>query len=205
MIDRMVETLAIAYGGDPDAAIGRAEQTLAELRVQDCPSATAWGLYHLAETLLDHDPHRALALADEARALAAGVGHVFLTGIAGTSATTLRARHGDPNEALDRFSDLIDLWYRAGNWTQQWTLLRSLVGTLVRVGRDEPAAVLYGAMLSSPTAAPLYGADADRMDRAVRTMEDRSGRDQVADWIERGRRLRDDDVVDFARTAAQGS
>ena len=56
--------------------------------------------------------------------------------------TTLRARHGDPQEALRRFPELFDLWERAVNWTQQWIMLRSLVATLVRLGRDQPAAVL---------------------------------------------------------------
>jgi hypothetical protein len=68
-------------------------------------------------------------------ALAASVGSKFLTGVAGMSATTLRARQGDPHEALQLFVDLIDLWERAGNWTQQWTMLRSLAATLARLGR----------------------------------------------------------------------
>jgi hypothetical protein len=152
--------------------------------------------------LLDADPLRALALLDESRALAATVGHAFLMGIAGMSAATARARHDDPDEALRRFPDLIDLWDRAGNWTQQWTMLRSLIALLVRLGRDEPAAVLYGGLQSSATAPPLFGADARRLADAVETMEGRAGRERVTAWVARGSGLRDAEVLDLARAAA---
>lgn len=204
LISRVTENLALAYGGETDTAIEQAEAVLGAVMGSDCPSARAWGLYHLGETQLDRDPDRALALVDEGEARAATVGNTFLLGVAGTSATTLRARHGDPRAAVRRFPDLIDLWDRAGNWTQQWTMLRSLITTLVRLGRDDPAAVLYGALQASPTAAPLFGADAERMASALGTMEDRAGRDQVAAWVDRGRGLRDHEVVQLARAAAGG-
>ena len=204
IVSRCTDTLALAYSGQTQAAIGQAEEVLDAARGLRCPSATAWGMYQLGEVLLDYDPSRALSLLDESLELAAGVGNSFLFGVAGVSATTLRARHGDPQEALRRFTELIDLWDRAGNWTQQWVMLRSLVTTLVRLGRDEPAAVLYGALSASPTAAPLFGADAERQARAVETMARRAGPEQFGAWVERGRRLGDDEVVELARAAASG-
>jgi predicted ATPase len=202
-VNRITENLALAYGGHTAEAIDQAEAALATTTDLDCPSAQAWGLYNLGEVLLDHDPRRALPLLEESHALAASVGSTFLTGVAGMSAATLRARHDDPEDALRRFADLIDLWERVGNWTQQWTLLRSLVTTLVRLGRDEPAAMLYGAMQASPTAAPLFGADTERLAAVVRTIEQRAGREQLAAWMERGRRFRDEEVIELARSAAR--
>jgi hypothetical protein len=202
VVARSTHTLALAYSGQTGAAIDHAERVLVAARRLHCPSATAWALYQLGEALLDHDPSRVLSLLDEGLELAAGVGNTFLLGIAGVSATTLRARHGDPQEALRRFPALIDLWDSAGNWTQQWVMLRSLVATLVRLGRDEPAAVLYGALSASPTAAPLFGADAERLTRVVETMQRRAGRGQFGAWVERGRHLGDDGAVEFARAAA---
>ncbi|HEX6418222.1 MAG TPA: BTAD domain-containing putative transcriptional regulator [Acidimicrobiales bacterium] len=204
VVDRVTGTLALAYGGETGTAIEQAEETLAVARRTECPSAVAWGLYALGETLLDHDPGRALALLDESRALAEA-GNTFLVGVAGTSATTLRARHGDAAEALRSFPDLIDLWDRVGNRTQLWTMLRSLVTTLVRLGRDEPAAVLYGALHARPTAPPLFGADAERLAEALATLEARAGGDRVAAWVGRGSGLRDDEVVDLARAAGSGA
>ena len=204
IVTRIDDLLAVAYDGRTADALADAEAVVAAARSVGCPSAIAWAQYALGEVLLDQDPSRSMALLDESHAVAASLGCTFLTGVAGTSATTLRARHGDPGEALRRFSDLIDLWERAGNWTQQWTMLRSLITTFVRLGRHEPAVVLYGAMNASPTAAPVYGADAERLADVLRTMEERAGRAQLAAWIERGGRLRDDEVVAFARSAAHG-
>ena len=82
-------------------------------------------------------------------------------------------------------------------------MLRSLVTTLARLGRDEPAAVLYGALKASQTAAPLFGADTARLAEAVERIEERAGRRQLAAWVERGRRLCDDEVLAFARAAAR--
>jgi predicted ATPase/DNA-binding SARP family transcriptional activator len=205
VLNRMVEILAVAYEGRTAEAIEQAETALATARELGCPSIAAWGLYHLGEVLLDHEPRRALVLLDEAQELAARVGSNFLTGIAGTSATTLRARHDDPERALRRFPELIDLWERAGNWTQQWTMMRSLVTTLGRLGHDEPAAVLYGALDASRTAPPLFGADRERLTDVLATIEGRVGRQQLAAWVERGRRLGDDEVVELARAAASGT
>ncbi len=204
IVDRVTALLALAYEGQTAQALAEAEAVLAAGRDLDCPSAIAWGLYAVGEVLLDGDPPRALGLLDRSHEMAARVGSRFLTGVAGTSATSLRARHGDPDEAVGRFPDLIDLWERAGNWTQQWTMLRSLITTLVRLGRDEPAAVLYGALQASHTAPPLFGADRERLTDVVRRLEERAGTQQVAAWMEQGSRLDETDVVAYARAAARG-
>ena len=201
IVTRIDDLLAFAYDGETEDALDQAEAVLATARSLGCPSAVAWAKYALGEVLLDDDPSRAMALLEESHAVAARLGCTFLTGVAGTSATTLRARHGDPGEALRRFPELIDLWERAGNWTQQWTMLRSLITTLVRLGRDEPAAVLYGGMKASRTAAPVYGSDAERLTDVLRAMEERAGPRQLGAWVEQGRQLRDDQVIAYARSA----
>ena len=201
IVTRIDDLLAFAYDGETTDALDEAEAVLATATSLGCPSAVAWAEYALGEVLLDDDPSRAMVLLDESHAVATSLGCTFLAGVAGTSATTLRARHGDPGEALRRFPELIDLWERAGNWTQQWTMLRSLITTLVRLGRDEPAAVLYGGMKASRTAAPVYGPDAERLTDVLRAMEERAGPRQLAAWVDQGRQLPDDQVVAFARSA----
>ncbi|MDQ3897875.1 MAG: winged helix-turn-helix domain-containing protein [Actinomycetota bacterium] len=202
IVDRCTHTLALAYSGQTQAAIAEAEDLLVAARALDCPSATAWGMYQLGEVLLDHDPARALSLLDASLEQSAEMGNTFLAGVAGVSAATIRARHADPEHGLRRFPELIDRWERVGNWTQQWTTLRSLVTTLVGVGRYEPAAVLYGALSSSPTAPPLFGADAERLTRTVEMLEGKVGRSQFEAWVERGRRLGGNEVIELARAAA---
>ena len=82
-------------------------------------------------------------------------------------------------------------------------MLRSLITTLARLGRDEPAAVLYGALNASPTAAPVFGDDAKRLADVVEQMEERAGPRQLAEWLERGRQLGDSNVVAFSRAACR--
>jgi hypothetical protein len=84
-------------------------------------------------------------------------------------------------------------------------MLRSLVATLVRLGRDEEAAVLYGALQASPTAPPLFGADAERLADAFEAVERRAGPNQLAAWMQRGRSLGDDEALAWARAAAGSS
>jgi predicted ATPase/DNA-binding SARP family transcriptional activator len=202
LVNRSTYTLALAYSGQTERAIEEAEIVFMAGRDLHCPSANAWARFQLGEVLMDQDPSRALTLIEGSLELAAAVGNTFLVGVAGVSATTIRARHGDPHQALLGFPELIALWHRAGNWTQQWTMLRSLVSTLVRLGQDEPAAMIYGALTASPTAPPLFGADGARLAVAVDTIERRAGRAQCGAWVDRGRHLTDDEVIAIARAAS---
>jgi hypothetical protein len=86
------------------------------------------------------------------------LGERYLTGVALVSVASVRSRHGDPRQALEIFRDAVQHWHRAGNWTQQGTTVRNVVGLLVRLGADEPAALLYGAVSTHSTAAPVFGA-----------------------------------------------
>jgi hypothetical protein len=79
------------------------------------------------------------------------------------SAASLHARHGDPRQASRLFDEAIDYWSQAGMWTPLWITLRNVIDLLIRLKADEPAAVIYGALTSSNTAPPIYGADAERL------------------------------------------
>jgi len=88
-----------------------------------------------------------------------------------------RAQHASANlsDAMSGYAELIDHWHRAGAWTQQWTTIRTLIETLTQLGHDEPAAVLYGALLASPTASPITGSDAERITQALTKLRERLG------------------------------
>ena len=89
--------------------------------------------------------------------------------IAGLSALSCAARLGEPVDLGD-FAELIDHWQRIGSWSQQWIAVRTLVEMLTRLGRDEAAAVLHGALIGRETAPPIVGADAGRMAQAESTL-----------------------------------
>ena len=76
-----------------------------------------------------------------------------------------------------------------------------MIELLTRIGADEPAAVLYGALASRATSTPTFGAGAARLDRSRRLLAERVGAGAWAAAVDRGSRLGDDEVVRYARTA----
>ncbi len=81
--------------------------------------------------------------------------------------------------------------------THQWTGVRNIVDLLARLGRDEQAAVLYGVVSSRTTAAPVFGADAQRLAVVSRLLLDRLGSDRLA-WLRaQGAATSDDDCVAY--------
>lgn len=85
----------------------------------------------------------------------------MVTGIALTAAVALRGRHGPPGEALALFRDAIAHWRATGN-----RALRNLVILLARTGRDREA-VSLAATTQHDAPIPTYGAEAQRIDRAL--------------------------------------
>jgi hypothetical protein len=190
-----------AYGGDTEGAVAFATQARRHAQALGSPTMIAWATYSEAEVLLDAEPDRALALLDEAIASAREIGSRYLVGVALISQASVLARHGDPVRALLRFQDVLAHWHDAGGWTPLWVAMRSIVSLLTRVGADEAAAVLYGALRASATAAPAYGADAERLAAAVETLAGRLGRERLKKAIRRGGTLGDDEAVAHAAAA----
>lgn len=165
--------LPAAYAGRLDAA----ERAL-EIDVDRrdlAPSDRGWLAYAEGEVVLDRDPARALAALDEAVALADSVGNRYLGGVARVSACSLRARAGDPGEALGAFASVIEHWRRQSTLKHQLTTLRNLTVLLERMGAVSEAAELLGSV-QGDTVAPTYGEEAVRLaeirTRIVRALGD---------------------------------
>jgi len=197
----LISPLPAAYRGDLATAVQRAEELYANARTGDRAVLLGWTTYVLAEVLIDIDPDRAQALLLEALNEAAHTGDRYLTGAASVAAAAVTGRHGDPAAAAHLFLDVIGHWSDLGDWLHQWTTLRNVVNLLVRVGRDQDAAVLHGALTARENAAPIYGEDAERMAAARDLLESRLGNARLAELSYRGRLLADADVVALARTA----
>lgn len=80
----------------------------------------------------------------------------------------------------------------------QWATVRTLVELLARIGRDDDAARLYGAMRASPSAPPLAGADAARISAAMASLRHRSGPAMFTRLCTEGAGLSDDEALDLA-------
>jgi predicted ATPase len=191
--------LALGYLGQVDAAHG--ELTAAEHLAATAgnPTAQAFCDYVAGELRIDSDATEALPLLERARNIGRLIGNRYLAAIAGVSAVSCAARLGDPAPALSGYEELLDYFERTGSRAQQWTTIRTLIETLTRLGRDEPAAMLHAALTASPTALPIIGPDATRLDQAAATLEARLGHDRFEQLTATGAALGDDAAIAYAR------
>ncbi len=154
---RGTELLARAYAGDPNVG-ARAAELLAEVGDAVTPYA-AYIWYCAGEAELEVDVERARARFARAEAVAERTSVSFVVGLAGASKASIDARVGDPDVAAEDFRRLITHWRRAGMWSTQWTMLRSIAGLLARRGRHRDAAVLEGAVRGADAGHLIFGTD----------------------------------------------
>jgi predicted ATPase/DNA-binding SARP family transcriptional activator len=151
------EVLALAYANDPrtdEVAVALLEEVGAS---RGPHAAYAW--YCAGEADLGGDVDRARARLDVAIEIADATGASFISGVAGTSRASIEARVGDPAAAAEEYRRLITHWRRAGVWSTQWTMLRSVAVLLESLGRPSEAAVLVGAVLATHEGHRIFGAD----------------------------------------------
>jgi predicted ATPase/DNA-binding SARP family transcriptional activator len=191
--------LALGYLGQLDAAEAELAAATELLDSTPNPSMQAFCSYVAGELRLDVDPAAALSLLERARDMGRLLGNRYLVAIAGVSAVSCAARIDHPAHTLGDYAELLDYFDRTGSRAQQWTTIRTLIETLTRERADEPAATLYGALTASPSAPPLIGSDATRMDAAVRALRTRLGDHQYNRFISAGAALGDEAAITHAR------
>jgi predicted ATPase len=191
------EALVLAWTDQPEQAValGAAAVDVADLTGN--PTARAVARYALGEALGDLDPPRAVALLDEAAALARSVDSRLFVGASMAAAVAIRSRHADPAEALRSFREVLTLWRAAGNDTLQSAALRNLVVLFARIGADEAAALVDAAL----PAAPVYPAEAGRLRRARAAVAERLGPAGIAAARRRAAVLTSGQVVEAALAA----
>ena len=182
------ELLALAYAGDPTAA-DAAGDVLAEVGEAQTPYA-AYVWFCAGESDLSVDVERARARLVHALELAEVTDASFVAGVAGASKASIEARVGDPLVAADDFRRLITHWRRAGMWSTQWTMLRSIAGLLARLGRPREAAVLVGAVQATSAGHRIFGADEAALAELDAAAAGGAGRHGVRRRARRGRRAR---------------
>jgi predicted ATPase/DNA-binding SARP family transcriptional activator len=151
------EVLALAYAGDPSAA-----EVAADLLADVGESRTgyaAYAWYCAGEAAMSVDVERARASFARSLELAELTGALFVAGVAGASKASIEARQGDPSVAAADYRQLINHWRRAGVWSTQWTMLRSVAGLLARLGRPRESAVLVGAIRATSEGHRIFGED----------------------------------------------
>jgi predicted ATPase/DNA-binding SARP family transcriptional activator len=140
---------------EPEQGVEAALESLEVAEATANPTAQSMARYALGLVLKKSEPDRALALFDEAAELAASVRNLWWQGIATMEAAATRAVHGDPVVAAAAFRDVIDLWDRIGDSTQQWLNLRYVVRLLARVDADSDARALHEFLVAAGKPSPL--------------------------------------------------
>jgi hypothetical protein len=191
-------TLAHAYDGDTEGAravLADCRSRFAGLTGAPAPTDAGWLTYTEGEIAIDADPAAALQLLEHAIVLADRAGNRYLGGVARVSATSLRARHGEPAEALDAFADVIRWWLDNGDRTHLVTTLRNVVDLLVRVGADDAAAELWGTV-GHDRPSRSFGDERTRLDANREVLASRLGPTVMSDLNATGAAR---DVDDAAR------
>ena len=197
----MMRALGFLYRGDARTAAVHAVEYRQVAERSGNRGLRASALYSHGEALLDADPAAATPLLEEAIEVAAGVDS-HTQGVALVSLASLQARSGDTGRALELYRDVIAHWRRLGNYTHQLTTLRNLVALLVRIGADDHAAVLYGAVTAASV--PSFGAEAQRLADAWDELEQRLGPENARTAVQRGRHLTAAEMVDESLAALGG-
>jgi predicted ATPase/DNA-binding SARP family transcriptional activator len=157
MMSAASAAMALGYAGDPTAP-ARADRAIDLVGDVETPYA-AYVWYCAGEALLAVDIELARARLAKALELGEQTNAAFVVGIAGASKASIDARIGDPVAAAADYRRLILHWRRAGMWSTQWTMLRSIAGLLARLGRFYDAAVLEAAVRSTSAGHRIFGAD----------------------------------------------
>jgi tetratricopeptide (TPR) repeat protein len=170
-----------------------------------CPTALAHAHYALGLAAASSDTARALDHLEEACVLADGVGNRWLRSFARTEVHWLRANLDQVDAALEGYREVIETWFRGGEWANQWLSLRQLAGILAAASRDEAAALLFGAVdaAGASYALPLAPGDADAISIERDRLAERLGAEEFATASARGASMREDAAVDFALAAIE--
>jgi len=165
------------------------------------PSARAQTLYALGLARKSTSPQEAGAELQQAADMARDAGNRWIQAFALTEVLSLEARQGRPREALARYVGVIDLWYRGGDWANQWLSLRHVFGILVQLRADLGAATLHGALAAagSAYALPFEAADAQRIEILVDDLRQRLGAAAFASAVRRGSSLSEGEIIEFVR------
>ena len=105
----------------------------------------------VAEGFAASDGGSAMKAFDAADRLARSAGNRWMSAFARTEASGLLVHLGQLDEGCEGLAQMVDTWYRVGEWAQQWHTLSRCVIALDRIGRPEMACEVLGAIEAHTT------------------------------------------------------
>jgi len=177
-----------------------AEEAVGVARRLGNPTAMASALYARALTLEPVDPGRAASMLREAVTHGSSADNRWIVAFAQTELVSLAGRQGELDAALRLAGEVVDTWYRAGDWANQWLTLRHVCSVLALRGDHETAAVIHGAVrvASAELALPIEASDLRRVGAILDRLPDALGPERLAAAEARGASMAGDEVVRFA-------
>lgn len=196
-----MRSVAFTSVGDPDRGSAFAEEALIAARRSGSPTAQAQALYALGLSLEGRDAPAATEHLQRAAELGARAGNRWIQAFALTEVLWLQARQGASRVALDGYAAVIDMWFRGGDWANQWLSMRHVFGILVQLGDHRAAATLHGALTATGAAfaLPFEQADSQRIDSLAVQLRDEMGSAEFAMAVRRGASMSDGEIVEFVQ------
>ncbi len=199
---RLVHALYMASVGLASAGRTNESRLLADEAVSlahrtENPTSLASALHARALTLETVDPDRASSMLEEAVAHGIAVNNRWIVAFARTELVSLAGRRGDLDGALRMAREVIDMWYRAGDWANQWLTLRHVAGVLAQRGGDDDAAMLHAAIrvASAELAMPIEASDLRRVGAILERLPETLGPVRFADAEAKGAAMAAKEVV----------
>jgi len=140
----------------------------------------------------------AFATADQ---LSLTVGNRWMSAFARTEACGVLLGTGQIPEACEGLADVIDIWFRFGEWAQQWLTMSSCVVALSEIGELELASQVVGAIEQHATVAstPVMASLRNRMLQTTQNVRDTIGANHYDELRNAGARRPVVDVVNETR------
>ncbi len=200
-----MRSVAATSVGDNVMGTQLAHEALAVAETSKSPTARAQAHYAIGLAREATNPVVAAFDLQLAVELARDAGNRWIEAFALTEVLWLEARQGRPQAALARYAEVIDLWYRGGDWANQWLSLRHVFGILVQLRAYLGAATLHGALTAAGAAyaLPFEASDAEHITALAATVRERLGAAPFASAVRRGATLRDGEIIEFVRQQIQ--
>jgi hypothetical protein len=194
---------SVAGTSTADPARGAMLAELATAAAARCGSPTAYAQAAYANGLARRatDSESAERILRRAADLGDEAGNRWIRAFALTEVAWISAQQGRVAEGLRGFAEVIDLWYRGGDWANQWLSMRHVLGILTDLGAHQAAAVLHGALVAAGAAAALPFEPGDAQQLAAEANRARSvlGAADFAIAVRRGAAMSDADTVAYVR------
>jgi predicted ATPase/DNA-binding winged helix-turn-helix (wHTH) protein len=201
-----LSSIGVGSVGDADAARERYEAAFAAAHRSGSPTdlAGAWAARGFAS---GHDAEAALDAFASADRLASSAGNRWMSAFARTEAGGLRIANGDLRRGCTELADTVDIWYRAGEWTQQWLTLSRCVIALDRIGQAPLAAEVIGAIErhTSVDAPPVTPPVRDLALASRASIQVQLGEDRTAELLTRGAHESVSSLVNRVRVVLLGA